>query len=90
MDERLHDIAARARVSIDEVLVFLDSPAGRSLRRKIAAGLIISVPLVMRMPGLRKTFMGRAIEGVGGAALVIKLAELIRDWESSRTTADPT
>ena len=90
VDERLHEVAERARVSVDDVLAFLDSPAGRDLRRKIATGLIVSVPIVMRLPGLRKTFLGRAIEGVGGVALVIRLAELIRDWESPQTTSEPT
>ena len=90
MDERIHEIAARARVSVDDVLAYLDSPAGRDLRRKVATGLIVSVPIVMRMPGLRKTFVGRAIEGAGGVALVIKVAELIRDWELSRTAPEPT
>ena len=47
----------------------------------IATGLIISVPLVMRMPWLRRTPIGKLIELGGGAALVVKFAEMIRDWE---------
>ena len=38
-------------------------------------------PLVMRVPGLRRTPLGKAIELVGGAPLVVKLAERIRGAE---------
>jgi len=81
MNDRLQDLAARAQLTIDELLAFLESPAGRRLRRGVAAGLIVSVPIVMRIPGLRRSPLGRLIEGAGGAVLVVKLAELIRDWE---------
>jgi hypothetical protein len=84
VDVRLDEIAARAQISVDEVIRFLDSPAGRRLRRIVATGLIVSAPIVMRLPGLRRTPLGRAIELVGGATLVVKLAELIRDWEPRR------
>jgi hypothetical protein len=87
MDTYITQIADRLHASTDEVLSFLESPAGKRLRKTIATGLIVSVPLVMRIPGLRKTFVGRAVEMVGGAALVIKLAELIRDWEREQATA---
>jgi hypothetical protein len=86
MKDALQTIADRAGTAADEVLEFLDSPAGRRLRRVLATGLIISVPLIMRIPGLRRTFLGRALELTGGAALVVKLAELIRDWEREQAT----
>ena len=35
----------------------------------------------MRIPGLRRSGIGRAVELVGGTALVVRLAEAIRDWE---------
>jgi hypothetical protein len=78
---RLREIADRANVSIDELLAFVDSPTGRRLRRILATGMIVSVPLVMRLPGLRRSSVGRMIELVGGTALVVRLAEAIRDWE---------
>jgi hypothetical protein len=81
MNDRLQELADRFETTTDELLSFLDSAAGRRLRRFAATGLILSVPLVMRIPGLRRSFVGRAIELVGGAALVMKLAEFIRDWE---------
>lgn len=80
-------IANRLDAQVEEVLEFLDSPAGRRLRRLLATGLLISVPLIMRAPGLRRTLFGKAIELAGGTAIVVKLAELIRDWE--RETEKP-
>ncbi len=83
MEHRLQEIADRLEASADEVMAFLDSPSGRRLRRVLATGLIVSVPLVMRIPGLRATPIGRLIGVTGGAALVVKAAEAIRDWERS-------
>ena len=68
----------------EELLEFLDSPAGRRLRRIVGTGLILSIPLVMRLPWLRASPIGKLIEITGGAALLIKLAEVIRDWERDR------
>jgi hypothetical protein len=83
MNERLRGIAERIDTTVEEVLDVLESPTGRRLRKRLAAGLIISVPLVMRIPGLRRTAIGRLIEVAGGTALVVKLAERVRDWERS-------
>jgi hypothetical protein len=87
MDAHITQIADRFHATTDEVLAFLESPSGKRLRKTLATGLIVSVPLIMRIPGLRKTFVGRAVEMVGGAALVMKLAELIRDWEREQVAA---
>lgn len=81
MDHRLQELADRLDASIEEVLEFLDSPAGRRIRRVLAAGLIVSVPMLMRLPGVRVTPLGRLLSVTGGAALVVKAAEAIRDWE---------
>jgi hypothetical protein len=83
MNERLRGIAERIDENVEELANFFDSPAGRRFRKRVATGLIISVPLVMRIPGLRRTPIGRLVELAGGTALVVKLAELIRDWERS-------
>jgi hypothetical protein len=80
---QLREIAERAELTLDELLEFLDSPTGRRFRSIVATGLILSVPMIMRIPGLRRTPIGRMIEVAGGAAIVVKLAELIRDWERS-------
>ncbi len=80
---RLRELADRAEMSIDELADFLDSPTGRRLRGMVATGLIVSIPLVMRIPGLRRSPIGRIIELTGGAAIVMAIAEAIRDWERS-------
>ena len=80
---RFKELAEHVNMTVDEFLMFLDSPPGRRLRQIVATGLIVSVPFVMRIPGLRRSPIGRAIELVGGAALVMRLAEAIRDWERS-------
>jgi hypothetical protein len=81
MNEHLRAFADRIDTSAEELLEFLDSPGGRRLRRAVGTGLILSIPLVMRIPWLRRSPLGRIVEITGGAALLIKLAELIRDWE---------
>ena len=83
MEHPLQEIADCVEASVDEVLAFLDSPAGRRLRRMLATGLIVSVPVLMRIPGIRATPIGRLLGVTGGTALVVKVAEAIRDWERS-------
>ncbi len=85
MNEQLQQLAGRVGATADDVLAFLDSPPGRRLRKIVATGLMVSVPIVMRIPGLKRSPVGRAVELVGGATLVVKLAELIRDWERTET-----
>ena len=82
---RFQDVAERAEMTLDELLEFLDSPTGRRLRNALAMGLIVSVPMIMRIPGLRRSPIGRLVEMVGGAAIVMALAEAIRDWERGET-----
>jgi hypothetical protein len=89
MNARLQEIADRIDTSVDELLAFLDSPAGRRLRSYLATGLILSVPLVMRLPWLKRTPIGKLIELGGGAAILLKLAELIRDWEREQGDTAP-
>jgi hypothetical protein len=84
VNDAVRKIADRTGAAGEEVLEFLDSPPGRRLRKMLATGLIVSVPLIMRIPRLRRTFLGRALEVTGSAALVVRLAELIRDWERER------
>jgi hypothetical protein len=89
MNEQLQEIADRIDTTVDELLAFLDSPTGRKLRRIIATGLIVSVPLVMRSPWLKRTPIGKLIELGGGAAILLKVADLIRDWEREQKNDPP-
>jgi hypothetical protein len=84
MNAALQEIGDRVDATVDELLEFLDSPSGRRLRRYLANGLILSVPLVMRLPWLKRSPIGKLIELGGGAAILMKVAELVRDWERDR------
>jgi hypothetical protein len=78
---RLRRIGDRVEVAVQEVEDFLDSPAGRRVRRLLAAGAIVTAPMLFRIPGLRRYPLLRALELVGGAAMIVKFAEALRDWE---------
>jgi hypothetical protein len=83
----LRRIGDRVEVAFQEVEAFLDSPAGRRLRRLLAAGAIVGAPMLFRIPGLRRYPLLRTLELVGGAALIVKFAEALRDWEPSARRA---
>jgi hypothetical protein len=70
---------------VDEVRRWLGTPQGRFLRSLAARLLIVSVPLIVRHPFF-KTPIGRLVELAGGAAILVKLAELLRDWEPQPET----
>lgn len=81
--ERIKHLADQADIAADEVLEFLDSPAGRRLRKVLAGAVIVSVPLIMRVPGLKRSPLGRLVALTGGSAILVGMAEAIRDWERS-------
>ena len=67
---------------IDEARVWLASEQGRRYRAIAARGLILAAPLIVRHP-VFKTPFGRFVQIAGGATLIVKVAELLRDWEPS-------
>ena len=71
---------------IDQTVVLLASPAGKTVRAIVATGLVIATPAILRHPFFR-TPVGRVIEIAGAAAIIAKAAEVIRDWEPGPTTA---
>lgn len=75
-------VGQRIELTADQARAFLGSPAGVLFRRYLAAGIIITAPLLFRIPGLRRYPLIRVLELVGGAALLIKAAEAIRDWDA--------
>jgi hypothetical protein len=83
MASGLRRIGDRVGVTVQEIEDFLNSPAGRRARRLLAAGAIVGAPLLFRIPGLRRYPLLRTLELAGGAALIVKFAEALRDWESS-------
>ena len=64
-----------------DVKAYLASPDGRRLRDLVAKGIIVSAPMVARLPWMRVSRLGRFVGMAGGAALIVKLAEVVRDWE---------
>ena len=80
-------IGDRVQIEAREITRFLatrreaDAPrAGRRDHRDRA-------PMVFRIPGLRRYPLIRALEFLGGAALIVRFAEALRDWE--RTEQGP-
>ncbi len=84
--ERIKHLAERADIAADELLEFLESPAGRRLRSVLAGAVIVSVPLLMRVPGLKRSPLGRLVAMTGGGAILIGIAEAIRDWERTESS----
>lgn len=66
--------------SAEDTRAWLASPQGRRLRTITARALLLATPMILRHPFFRTPF-GRVVELVGAAALVAKVADLIRDWE---------
>lgn len=64
----------------DEARAWLVSDRGRRYRAYVAAALALTAPVIMRHPIFR-TPVGRVVQLAGGAALLAKAADAIRDWE---------
>ena len=65
----------------DQLRDWLATPQGKRFRQLFARAILVGSPLIFRMRFFRMTPFGRLIEFAGGAAVLIKLAEIIRDWE---------
>ena len=74
-------IGDRVEIAYDEVVAFLATPTGRKVRGVLAGALIATAPMLFRVPGLRRYPLIRTLEVIGGAALVVKFAESLRDWQ---------
>lgn len=85
------DLIGRARdagvAAVDEAKRFVASEQGRRVRHNIATGLMVAAPAVLSLPILRRTRIGKVIELAGGTALVVAVAEKIRDWEPGETAS---
>lgn len=73
----LEDAVARGA---DVARAWLVSPQGRRLRAIAGRTLVLASPMILRHPFFR-TPLGRVVELAGAAALVAKVADVIRDWE---------
>jgi hypothetical protein len=74
-------IGTMVQIEAEEIMRFLSSPTGKRFRKVLAAGIILTAPAMFRIPGLRRYPLIRALELIGGAALIIRFAEALRDWE---------
>ena len=63
-----------------EALHFLASPAGERWRRRAAWVLIVVLPVAFRIPAVRRHWALRLLEIAGGAAVLVKLGQAVRDW----------
>jgi hypothetical protein len=83
-DERpdlIEELGRRLERGIEDMRAYLASPDGKELRRRIAQVAVIAAPLLFRMRFFRASPVGRVLGLVGGAALLVKAAEALRDWE---------
>jgi hypothetical protein len=78
---------ATARAAVGEARRLAASEQGRRIRQNVATGLIVAAPAVVSLPVLRRTRLGKLIELAGGAALVVAVAEKIRDWDPDEGAA---
>ena len=60
---------------------YLASEKGRRVRRRVAGALILAAPVISELPVIRRHPIARIIRAAGVAALVVKGAEWLRDWE---------
>src|SRR3954447_19066661 len=77
----IRELGDRIQIEAREITRFLSSPAGRRMRGVLAGAVIVTAPLIFRIPGLRRYPLIRALEFLGGAALIVRFAEALRDWE---------
>jgi hypothetical protein len=51
--------------------------------------MVVALPLVFRIPVLRRHWALRLLKLVGGAAVLGKLGKAVRDWEPSAAGSRP-
>jgi hypothetical protein len=65
----------------ETVRSFLASERGRRVRHQVATALIVAAPVLSELPVIRRHPVARLLRTAGVAALVIRGAEWLRDWE---------
>jgi hypothetical protein len=78
----MSSVTQRIELTAAQARAFFASPTGIVFRRYLAAGVIVTAPLLFRMPALRRHPLIRTLELIGGAALLVKAAEALRDWDA--------
>jgi hypothetical protein len=65
----------------ESVRTFLASDRGRRMRHQVATALIVAAPVISELPVIRRHPVARILRAAGVAALVVKGAEWLRDWQ---------
>jgi hypothetical protein len=65
----------------EAVRTFLASERGRRMRHQVATALIVAAPVISELPVIRRHPVARILRAAGVAALVVKGAEWLRDWQ---------
>ena len=86
-DDLLDSAREAAADAVAEAKRLAATEQGRRIRHNLATAMIVAAPAVASMPVLRRTRLGKLIELGGGAALVVTLAEKIRDWNPEEESA---
>jgi hypothetical protein len=84
----LDEVQMRLERGVEDFRRYMASPEGRQLRKRVAQALIVSAPFLFRFKFFTRTWPGRILGLVGGAAVVVKLAEALRDWEPLEELAE--
>ncbi len=79
----MQSVTRRIELTAAEARAFFASPTGILFRRYVAGGIILTAPLLFRIPVFRRHPLIRTLELIGGAALLVKAAEALRDWDAS-------
>jgi hypothetical protein len=85
MDRELRATVDQLIASLDRAgrnaVLYLASPAGQRMRRRVAAGMLVGAPLLLRLPAVKRHPVVKLLDLLGGTAAVLELARLIREWE---------
>ncbi len=60
---------------------YLASEQGRRIRHQVATVIIVGAPLISELPLVRRHPIARILRTAAVAALLVKGAEWLRDWE---------
>jgi hypothetical protein len=74
-------LTAAAERALADTRAYIASPRGRRMRENIARGLVAVAPIMVSLPVVRRTWVGRVLGVAGAATVLVKVAEAIRDWE---------
>ena len=80
-------VVSAAERALRDARWYLASPQGKNLRINVARGLMAVAPIVAGTPLMRRSLVGRVLGLAGAAAVVVKVAETIRDWEPAERPA---